>query len=132
MSANGVQSLSQALAGLVTEMTAPWRNSDEENRSDIQRFALLWIGAMTFLVPLYIVRVAMIIADIYTVGPMHLAYLVLAGVVLCAVASVFVGWLALSKRKGQSKVRLYLTGFLLPYVVVVLLMPVLELEGIPR
>ena len=132
MSTDGVQTLGQALAVLVTEITAPWRNSDEENRSDIQRFALLWLGAMTFLIPLYIVRVAMIIADIYTVGLVHLAFLILAGVVLCGAASVFVGWLALSRRKGQSKVRLFLTGFLLPYVVVVLLLPVLELEEVLR
>ena len=130
MAADGVQSLGQALAVLVTELTAPWRNSDEENRSDLQRFSLLWLGAMTFLLPLYIVRVAKIITEIYTVGLLHMALLILVGVILCAAASAFVGWLALSRRQGQSKVRLYLTGFLLPYVVIVLLIPVLELEEV--
>ena len=55
--------------------------------------------------------------------------LLLAGAVPSAVLAVIPAWLATTERKGQTKVRLFLTGFLLPYIVVGLLLPFLQTSG---
>ena len=123
------ETLSQVVASLLKDFAQVWRNSESEARSKLARFSLLWLGAMTFLYPLFIVHFAKDINRYYGGGALEMVLLSVAGTVPCAVGASFVGWLSVTERTGQSKVRLFLTGFLLPYLVIVLLVPMMQTSG---
>ena len=110
-------SLSRAAASLLNDFAQVWRNSESEERSESARFGFLWLGAVTFFYPLFLVHLATDINKYYGGGVSQMVILCVAGIVPCALGASIVGWLTLGERGGQSKVRLFLTGFLLPLLV---------------
>lgn len=123
------ETLGQVVGSLLNDFAQVWRNSEREHRSKLARFFLLWLGAMTFLYPLFLVHFATDAIRYYGGGTLEFVLLSVAGIVPCAIGASFVGWLSVTDRTGQSKVRLFLTGFLLPYLVVVLLVPIMQVNG---
>ena len=121
--------LSRAAASLLDDFAQVWRNSESEKRSSSARFGLLWLGAVAFFYPLFLVHLAREINRYYGGGPLEMVILCTAGIVPCAVGALIVGWLTLGEQGGQSKVKLFLTGFLLPFLVVGLLVRVIPPGG---
>ena len=120
------QSLNQVLGGLVKKLTANWAEETDKKRTTAEQFGLLWLGAFVFAYPLFILHFHESLRAGFTGHKYEEIALVTAGIVSSAVIAVLPSWLAMTENKGQTKVRLFLTGFLLPYVVVALLLPLMQ------
>ena len=106
------------------------KSGDVIERSPFRQFCLFWLGAMVFLYPLFLAIIAWNINRLFGGGWRELILLLVFGLVPCAVLAVFVGWLLTTGNKTrQSRVRLFLTGFLLPYLVAFLLSRLMQTEG---
>ena len=91
------------------------------------RYVLVWLGAFTFLYPMFIVHFVFAIEENYR--PMELVGLFFLATIPSGLLAGLPCWLLASDSEGHSKVRLYLSGFLLPYAVVALIVPLLQGGG---
>lgn len=89
----------------------------------------MWLGALAFTWPLFTLHFGQVLKRQFSGSGTEEFLLFITGLGISAIAAAFPAWLAMTKRKGQTKVRLFLTGFLLPYVVVGLLLPFLQTGG---
>ena len=121
--------LNEALARIVDQIAGAWTNEEYNDRPQWQQFGLLWLGALTFTGPLFTLHFGQVVTKQFSGSGTEEVWLFLSGIVICAAAAALPAWLAMTKRKGQTKVRLFLTGFLLPYIVVGLLLPFLQTSG---
>ena len=121
--------LNQALAKILNQITEGWTSDEYNERTQCQQFGLLWLGALTFTWPLFVLHFERVLRRQFSGTGYEEIGLIIAGTLMSAVLATFPAWLALTKRKGQTKVRLFLTGFILPYVVVGLLLPFLQTTG---
>ena len=106
--------LSQALAKILNQITEGWTSDEHNERTPCQQFGLLWLGALTFTWPLFMLHFERVLRRQFSGTGYEEIGLIIAGTLMSAVLATFPAWLALTKRKGQTKVRLFLTGFLLP------------------
>ena len=96
--------------------------ADVIERSPLRQFGLFWLGAMVFLYPLFLAKILWNFNKLYSGGWLELTLLSFIGLVPCAVLAGFIGWLLTTgKKTKRSRVRLFLTGLLLPYLVAFLL-----------
>ena len=123
------ETLNQVLAGILKQVAQGWSSEEYNQRSKCQQFGLLWFGALVFTWPLFMLHFGRILRTQFSGSGYEELGLFLAGFVTSAALATLPAWLAMSERKGQTKVRLFLTGFLLPYVVVGLLLPLLQTKG---
>ena len=123
------ETLNQVLAGILKQVAQGWSSEEHNQRSQRQQFGLLWLGALVFTWPLFILHFGRILRTQFSGSGYEELGLFLAGFVPSAALATLPAWLAMSERKGQTKVRLFLTGFLLPYIVVGLLLPLLQTKG---
>ena len=123
------ETLSQVLAKLLNQIVEGWTSDEYNKRPQLQQFGLLWLGALAFTWPLFMLHFGQVLKRQFSGSGAEEAGLFISGLVISAVAATFPAWLAMTKRKGHTKVRLFLTGFLLPYVVVGLLLPFLQTSG---
>lgn len=121
------RSLSQVLGGLVEKLTDDRAQGIDKEWTRVQQFGLLWLGAFVFAYPLFMLHFgeSLRAAGIAGIGYEDIALFTL-GIVPSAVLATLPAWLAMTERKRQTKVRLFLTGFLLPYVVTALLLPLMQ------
>ena len=84
---------------------------------------------MTFTWPLFMLHFERVLERQFAGTGYEEIGLFAAGTAMSAGLATLPAWLAMSTRKGQPKVRLFLSGFLLPYVVVGLLLPLLRTSG---
>ena len=127
---NAPKTVNEAVARILNLIVEGWtRDEKYGQRSPWQQFGLLWLGAMAFTWPLFTLHFGQVLKRQFSGSIDDKLWLSIAGLGISAVASAFPAWLAMTKRKGQTKVRLFLTGFLLPYVVVGLLLPLLQTNG---
>ena len=121
--------LSEALAKILNQITEGWTSEEHNQRSPCQQFGLLWLGALAFTWPLFTLHFGQVLTRQFSGSANEEVWLFISGLGISALAAAFPAWLAMTKRKGQTRVRLFLTGFLLPYVVVGLLLPFLQTSG---
>ena len=126
---NGPNALSDALARIVNQVTDSWTSEEDNQWGWWQQFGLLWLGAMTFTWPLFMLHFEQVLERQFSGTGYEVIGLIVAGTATSGIVALLPAWLATTKRKGQPKVRLFLTGFLLPYVVVGLLLPLLQTSG---
>lgn len=123
------ETLNHVLAGLLKQVAQGWSSEEYNERPQWQQFGLLWLGALTFTWPLFMLHFGRILGTRFSGTGFEELGLFIAGLVTSAGLATLPAWLAMTARKGQTKVRLFLTGFLLPYVVVGLLLPFLQTNG---
>ena len=126
---NGPGTLSEALARIVNQVTESWTSHEDNQWTPRQQFGFLWLGAMTFTWPLFMLHFERVLERQFAGTGYEEIGLFAAGTAMSAGLATLPAWLAMSTRKGQPKVRLFLSGFLLPYVVVGLLLPLLRTSG---
>ena len=123
------ETLNQVLAGMLKQIAQGWNSEEYNQRPQRHQFGLLWLGAFAFTWPLFMLHFGRILRTQFSGSGYEEMGLFFAGFATSAVLAMFPAWLAMTKRKGQTKVRLFLTGFLLPYVVVGLLLPLVQTSG---
>ena len=108
-------SLQATLSNLIQQRANQWFGSTAEGWSRSKRFAYAFVGSLTFFLA-WLIAIAtpdvkkLILDPLYqtTILSTHLYF-----VVLCA----WFAWLVCWKDLKYGPVRLYLSGFLLPYIV---------------
>ena len=123
------KTVGEAVARILNLIAEAWTSEEYNQRPQWQQFGLLWLGALAFTGPLFILHFGQILRTQFSGSGYEEAGLFVAGLGTSAAFATLPAWLAMSKRKGQTKVRLFLTGFLLPYIVVGLLLPFLQTSG---
>ena len=114
---------------MLKQVAQGWSSEEYDQRPQRQQFGLLWLGAFTFTYPLFILHFGRTLRTQFSGSGYEEILLLLAGLVPSGLLAAIPAWLATTERKGQTKVRLFLTGFLLPYIVVGLLLPLLQTSG---
>lgn len=120
------KTLNHVLAEILEQVMQGWKREEYGQRSQRQQFGLLWLGAFTFTYPLFMVHSGEKVSKWFS-SIQEVIFIYIISIFPCSVIALMPAWLLMSKQKGQTKVRLYLMGFFLPYVVIMLLLPVMEI-----
>ena len=123
------KTIQEAVAKILNLITDAWTSDEYNDRPQKQQFGLLWLGALAFTWPLFTLHFGQVLKRQFSGSGAEEFLLFITGLGVSAIFAAIPAWLAMTKRKGQTKVRLFLTGFLLPYVVVGLLLPFLQTGG---
>ena len=122
------ETLSQVLGGLLKDMLRTWKTTEGQGMTLWRRIAVVWMGAFAFSYPMFIVHFQNLVRD-DQFEDAEMWFILAVGFAPCALFSGLPAWLVATEGEGQTKVRLFMSGFLLPYAVFVLLVPLMRVNG---
>ena len=118
--------LSRVLGRLVNKLTENRTDEGGKEWTRTQQFGFLWLGAFVFAYPLFMMHLSESLRAGFS-GIVHEEIvLMIAGAGSSAVFAALPAWLAMTEHGKRTKLRLFLTGFLLPYGIMALLLPLMQ------